>query len=165
MAYGPLAYYLTRDILAEFDPTAFRTGDSRYDILRHLLIAVGGQCACSPDSEFALLRKILIALGGECRCGDSIFSLYQRILTQIRLNSGLPNTPQFEFRAGDTLLDLLRKILNNLQNAVAPPVPPELCCGLGAGDWGLLTAPVTESCDWESITIPAVCFADWGTVP
>lgn len=164
MAYGPLAYYLTRDILAEFDPTAFRTGDSRYDILRRLLIAVGGQCSCSADSEFALLRKILIALGGECRCGDSMFSLYQRILEQVRINSSLPNTPEFAFRAGDTLLDLLRKILNNLQNAITPPTPPvDLCC-IPIGDYGFITDPVTETCDWGDLVTTPDCSDDWGSV-
>lgn len=161
MAYGPLAYYLTRDILAEFDPTAFRTGDSRYDILRRLLIAVGGQCSCSADPEFALLRKILIALGGECRCNDSIFSLYQRILTQVRLNSGNANTLFFEFRAGDTLLDLLRKLLNNLQNA-NPPIPSECC--IPDGDWGSIALLPTVVCDWGSISAPAVCTEDWGSI-
>lgn len=179
---GPLEYQLLLDILAAFllesglpntAMFACRCGDSRFDLRRkilNILVADAGlpntaQFSWRPgDSEFIVLRKWLIALGGECRCNDSVFSLYQRILEQIRLNSGLPNTPEFAFRAGDSLLDILRKILAAINNAVTPPVPPvDLCC-IPIGDYGLITAPVTESCDWELITAVVVCADDWGTL-
>lgn len=166
MARGPLFYYTLQDILLELDPTAFRAGDRWMGLLRKIVLAVGAPCHCSPNSEFALLREWLIFIGGQCRCNDSIFSLYQRILTQTRLNSGNPNTPEFEFRAGDSVLDILRKILNNLQNAQPPepPVPPiDLCC-IPVGDYGLITAPVTEQCDWGDLVTTPDCSDDWGSV-
>lgn len=161
MARGPLFYYTLQDILLELDPFAFRTGDRWMDLLRKITLAVGARCSCSPDSEFGLLREWLAAIGGACKCNDSIWSLYSRILTQVRLNFGNPNTPFFEFRAGDSLLDILRKILNNLQNA-EPPIPSECC--LPVGDWGSITLPPTVICDWGSIAAIATCTEDWGNI-
>ena len=179
MALGPLEYQLLLDILAAFllesglpntAQFACRCGDSRFDLRRKILNILVADAALPNtaqfswrpgDSEFIVLRKWLIALGGECRCNDSVFSLYQRILTQVRLNSGLPNTPEFEFRAGDSLLDILRKILNNLQNAT-PPEPPECCVPIG--DYDFITNPVTEQCDWGLVSEGITCNDDWGAL-
>lgn len=181
---GPLEYQLLLEILAELSVSsdlpntaqfACRCGDSRFDFRRkilNILVADAGlpntaQFSWRPgDSESQIILKWLLAIGGDCRCGDTAWNLYQRFLEQLRINSGLPNTPAFAFRAGDTLLDILAKILNNLQNAVTPPVPPvDLCCGLDAGDWGLITSPITEQCDWGDLVTTPDCFADFGTVP
>lgn len=179
---GPLEYQLLLEILAALllesglpneARFACRCSDSRFDFRRkilNILVADAGlpntaQFSWRPgDSEFIVLRKWLIALGGECRCNDTVFSLYQRILEQLRLNGGLPNTPEFAFRPGDSLLDILRKILNAINDAITPPVPPvDLCC-IPIGDYGLITGLATETCDWGSITQLATCTEDWGNI-
>lgn len=179
---GPLEYQFLLDILAAFllesglpntAQFACRCGDSRFDLRRkilNILVADSGlpntaQFSWRPgDSEWQVIRKWLIAIGGECRCGDAVFNLYQRFLEQLRLNSGLPNTPEFAFRPGDSLLDILRKILNVLNNAVTPPAPPiDLCC-IPVGDYGLITAPVTVTCDWGDLVTTPDCSDDWGTL-
>lgn len=178
MAIGPAEYSLLLEILGalflesglpNIAQYACRCRDSRFDLRRkilNILVADAGlpntaQFSWRPgDSEFIVLRKWLIALGGECRCNDSVWSLYQRILTQVRENSGLPNTPEFEFRAGDSLLDILAKILANLQNA--EPIPSECCIPIG--DYGSITLSATVICDWGSITQPAICTEDWGNI-
>lgn len=179
---GPLEYQLLLEILAALllesglpntAQFACRCNDSRFDLRRkilNILVADAGlpntaQFSWRPgDSEFIVLRKWLIALGGECRCNDSVWSLYQRILTQVRINSGLPNTSQFEFRPGDSLLDILAKILANLQNA-QPPVPPfDFCCPPPHGDWGLVNDPTTIECDWGLVSESVTCSEDWGVI-
>lgn len=179
-SFGPLEYQLLLDILAALllesglpDTAQFacRCGDSRFDLRRkilNILVADSGlpntaQFSWRPgDSEWQVIRKWLIAIGGECRCGDSVFNLYQRFLEQLRLNSGLPNTPEFAFRPGDSLLDILRKILNNLQNG-GPPIG-DICCGEFGGDWGFVTLPAIAFCDWGSVAEQATCSIDWGSV-
>lgn len=153
---------------------ACRCGDGKWDLRRKVLTVLATEAGLPNtaqffwrpgDSESIVARKILVAIGGSCVCGgDPLFILYRKILEQIRLNGGLPNTSEFAFRAGDSLLDILRKILNVLNNAVTPPEPPvDLCC-IPDGDWGSITLPATVTCDWGSITQPATCIEDWENI-
>lgn len=179
---GPLEYQLLLEILAALllesglpneARFACRCNDSRFDLRRkilNILVADAGlpntaAFAWRPgDSEWQVISKWLRAIGGACVCGDAVWNLYQRFLEQLRINLGNPNTPEFAFRPGDTLLDILAKILANLQNAEpAPPEPPVDCC-IPIGDYGLITAPMTEICDWGEIVTAPICSDDWGTL-
>lgn len=182
--FGPEEYSLWLQILGEVflqsglpneARFACRCGDNKWDLRRKVLTVLAtdaglpntAQFFWRPgDSESIVARKILVALGGSCVCGgDPLFILYRKILEQLRINSGLPNTPEFAFRPGDSLLDILRKILNNLQNAPAPPVPPfDECCPPPHGDWGLVTEPATIECDWGLVAEGVTCSEDWGTI-
>lgn len=177
---GPLEYQLLLDILAAFltesglpDTAQFscRCGDSRFDLRRkilNILVADAGlpniaQFSWRPgDPEKIVIRKWLVAIGGACKCDDSVWNLYQRFLEQLRINRGNPNTPEFAFRAGDTLLDILAKILTNLN--VDGDSIPTMCCGEMGGDWSLITLPAIAFCDWGSVTEQETCTIDYGAL-
>lgn len=113
-------------------------------------------------------RRIGVQHAGECKCNDSVWSLYSRILIQFRLNAGLPDVPRFAFRFGDTLNNILQKILNVLNASPVPPIPPippfDECCPPPHGDWGLVIDPATIECDWGLVAELVTCSEDWGTL-
>lgn len=179
---GPLEYSLLLEILGALllesglpntAQYACRCSDSRFDLRRkilNVLVADAGlpntaAFAWRPgDSEWQVISKWLRAIGGQCVCGDAVWNLYQRFLEQLRINFGLPNTPAFAFRAGDTLLDILAKILNNLQNAPPPEPPFDPCFCIPHGDYGSITLPPTVLCDWGNINAVPECSEDWGNI-
>lgn len=175
---GPLEFQLLLEILAALllesglpntAQFACRCNDNRFDLRRKILNILQTDAglpntaafAWRPgDSEWQVIRKWLIAIGGECKCGDAVWNFYQRFLEQLRINRGNLNTPDFAFRSGDTLLDILAKILANLEAGG----DGEMCCGEMGGDWGFVTLPAIEFCDWGSVAEPATCEIDFGTV-
>lgn len=146
MVISELTTQYLREILAQFSDLAAlpesgcRCGDGPYDYLRKI-VHVTRLDAGLPDfsayefrpgdSAFNLSFKTLVNLtADDCRCGDSIFQLWQRILESLRVACDLPNTPEFAFRPGDSLNDLLRKVLSVLANCDVVPVPPVINCCL-----------------------------------
>lgn len=124
--------------LAELPDDGCRCGDGPYDYLRkiaHVTRLDAGLPDFSVyefrpgDSAFNLSFKTLVNLtSDDCRCGDSIFQLWQRILNSLREGCALPNIPQYAFRPGDSLNDLLRKVLGVLETCAVVPVPDCCCC-------------------------------------
>lgn len=146
MVTSELTHQYLREILNQFSALAdlpneaCRCGDSSFDYLRKI-VHVTRLDAGLPDfsvyefrpgdSVFNLSFKTLVNLtADDCRCGDSIFQLWQRILNSLRAGCDLPNTPQYSFRPGDSLNDLLRKVLSVLADCDVVPVPPVINCCL-----------------------------------
>lgn len=85
--------------------TEYRPGDSPYDLVAKILRKLDG--APRPaDTGSMLWRKILTQLGGVSRPADSIFD------TLVKIHAVL--SPDTFCTCGDTLRDLLRKILELL---------------------------------------------------
>lgn len=167
---GSITHELLHEILDQFrsmsglpntNQTACRCGDSSYDFLRKIL-HVSRLDAGLPDlptyefrpgdSDFNLTFKSLIVLtSDDCRCGDSIFNLWRRILESLRLGCDLPNAAEFSFRPGDSINDLLRKILSVLNNCdVEPPVIVGCCLLLESNGFDLLLESIDECLELES---------------
>lgn len=174
LTYEYLQAILARlSVLAGQTDTQCRCGDSSYDFLRKI-VHVARLDAGLPDlptyefrpgdSDFNLSFKALVILTSDnCRCGDSIYNLWCRILDSVSEGAGLPHISRFSCSPGDSLNDLLRKLLDVLDQEVVPPVPPSPCC-LPIGDYGSVIDPVLLACDWGSVIEPVECADDWGFV-
>lgn len=149
-------------ILAGISNEGCRCGDSSYDYLRKIVhvTRLDAELPDLPvyefrpgDSAFNLSFKLLVNLTADnCRCGDSIFQLWIRILDSLRVGCDLPNVPRFAFRPGDSLNDLLRKVLFVLETCAVVPVPPVIncCLLLESNSDDLLLESVEECLELES---------------
>lgn len=169
MVTSELTHQYLRQILNQFrdlgelpnEPdTACRCGDSSYDYLRKI-VHVTRLDAGLPDlpvyefrpgdSAFNLSFKTLVNLSFDnCRCGDSIFQLWIRILDSLRQGCDLPNVPQFSFRPGDSLNDLLRKVLLVLNTCAVEPPVVNCCLLLESNGDDLFLESIDECLELES---------------
>jgi len=85
-------------------------------LLRKILEQTAPGTSRPGDSSNNLLRKILMALGGRFRFDDTDNNLLRKILTQ--LSSGVPDTN--DFRPGDIDAVVLRKILKRIGGVFKP---------------------------------------------
>jgi hypothetical protein len=84
--------------------------------------------------------------------------LWRKILNAVRLSLGIPDVPEFSFRPGDSLNDLLRK----LRILLDADIVVDSCADMN--DWGGLTGPIVCFEDWGEFVGPIVEFDDWGNV-
>lgn len=158
-----------------FNSTAPSLGDSTVALLNKWLQAVGGVQSCGAPSEWFSLAALVTAYGGQpssgdtiadlwekirialgdtsCRCGDNAWQSARRILDILSPGS---------LRPGDSLYNILWRILQAINATPVPPVNP--CCPPPIGDWGSVAAAATEQCDFDLVSEAVDCADDWGSV-
>lgn len=166
-----LEKFLEESGLPNTAQTACRCGDGPNELLRKILFVVRSDAGLPDipstewrpgDNEWITSTKILKAVdvAGEegCRCGDSLFDIWRKILSAVRITLGIPDTAEFSFRFGDSLNILLRKLCLLLQAEVIP-VP---CDCSDMNDWGAFAGPIFCCEDWGGFSGPIMQCEDWG---
>lgn len=121
----------------EYNSTAAAPGDSVVDLLRKLVQSLGGTFGCG-ENEWTLVAKVLALYGGSPAPGDTITGMWEKlrlIISSEECNCGnaewdaidavLNSVSPGAFATGDARYDLLRKLLEEVNRVVVPPVTPD----------------------------------------
>jgi hypothetical protein len=146
-------------------------GDDVVVLLRKWLQAVGASFGCPDEREYNLVWKLVEHYGGTPRPGDTLPELWQKVLRALGDNTChcgdwewntlkriLDILSPGSFNPGDSIYQLLRKILDAVNSGVTPVV----CATMN--DWGGLAGPIVCFEDWGALAGPVTSSDDWGSV-
>jgi hypothetical protein len=122
-----------------YSSTVPRPGDSVVVLLRKWLQSVGAGFDCPDEREYNLVWELVEHYGGTPRPGDTLPELWQKVLRALGDNTCHCGDWQWNaikrildilspgsFSPGDSISDLLRKILEAVNVTPVPPLGPDL---------------------------------------